>query len=54
MKVLLQGLAVGATLMAGSFAGRFVVLRLSAAAYRSLIDALMAVSGVSLLWVAMR
>jgi uncharacterized membrane protein YfcA len=48
------GLGVGATLMAGSFAGRFVVLRLSPAAYRHLIDALMACSGLSLLWAASR
>jgi len=50
--VLLQGLIVGATLMAGAFVGRLVVLRLSAAAFRSLIDGLMAVSGISLLWLA--
>jgi uncharacterized membrane protein YfcA len=54
LDVLLQGLVVGATLMAGSFAGRVVVLRLSVAAYRSLIDGLMAVSGASLLWAAFR
>lgn len=52
--VVAGGLGVGATLMAGSFAGRFVVLRLSPAAYRHLIDALMACSGVSLLWAALR
>ena len=54
LDVLLQGLVVGATLMAGSFVGRVVVLRLSSAAYRSLIDGLMAVSGASLLWAAFR
>jgi len=54
LDVLLQGLVVGATLMAGSFVGRVVVLRLGSAAYRSLIDGLMAVSGVSLLWAAFR
>ena len=54
LDVLLQGLVVGATLMAGSFVGRVVVLRLSSAAYRSLIDALMAMSGISLLWAAFR
>ena len=48
LELLLHGLAVGATLMAGSFAGRFVVLRLSPASYRSLIDGLMAISGISL------
>ncbi|NUZ05797.1 sulfite exporter TauE/SafE family protein [Piscinibacter koreensis] len=54
LDLLLHGLVVGATLMAGSFVGRSVVLRLSSASYRSLIDALMAVSGTSLLWVAFR
>lgn len=53
-EVVVQGLIVGATLMAGSFAGRVVVLKLSAAAYRSLIDALMLCSGLSLLWAALR
>ena len=52
--LLVQGLVVGSTLMAGSFIGRFAVLRLSAAVYRSLIDALMAVSGIALLWAALR
>lgn len=54
LEVLVQGLAVGGTLMAGSFVGKFVVLKLSANAYRSLIDGLMLCSGVSLLWVAVR
>jgi uncharacterized membrane protein YfcA len=53
-QVVVQGLGVGATLMAGSFMGRFVVLRLSQQAYRHLIDGLMLCSGVSLLWVAVR
>jgi len=54
LEVLFHGLAVGATLMAGSFAGRVVVLRMSPPAYRSLIDVLMAVSGAALLWAAFR
>lgn len=54
LQVLARGLGVGATLMAGSFIGKFVVLRMSDAAYRSLIDGLMLCSGLSLLWVAMR
>ena len=54
MEVLLQGLIVGSTLMAGSFVGRFVVLALSPGAYRHLIDGLMLCSGVSLLWAAVR
>jgi uncharacterized membrane protein YfcA len=53
-EVLAQGLLVGATLMAGSFAGRFIVLALSPGAYRTLIDALMLCSGLSLLWAGLR
>jgi len=53
-EVLLQGGVVGATLMAGSFVGRFVVLKLSPAGHRWLIDGLMLVSGVALLWAAWR
>ncbi len=54
LEVLLQGLMVGTTLMAGSFAGRFIVLALSPGAYRSLIDGLMLCSGLSLIWAAVR
>lgn len=54
LEVLLQGLLVGLTLMAGSFIGRYVVLKLSPAAYRNLIDGLMLCSGLSLLWAAAR
>jgi hypothetical protein len=53
-EVLVQGLIVGSTLMAGSFVGRFVVLALSPGAYRALIDGLMLCSGLSLLWAAAR
>jgi uncharacterized protein len=52
LEIAARGLGVGATLMAGSFAGRFVVLRLSDKTYRSLIDALMLCSGGALLWAA--
>jgi uncharacterized protein len=54
MEVLVEGLLVGATLMAGSFAGRWVVLALSPSAYRNLIDGLMLCSGLSLVWAALR
>jgi uncharacterized protein len=53
-QVVLEGLIVGLTLMAGSFIGRFVVLALSPATYRTLIDALMLCSGLTLLWAAFR
>jgi uncharacterized membrane protein YfcA len=54
LEVLVQGLMVGLTLMAGSFAGRFIVLKISPGGYRSLIDGLMLCSGLSLLWAAVR
>jgi uncharacterized membrane protein YfcA len=52
--VVLDGLIIGSTLMAGSFAGRRIVLALSPGAYRTLIDALMLCSGLTLLWAAAR
>jgi uncharacterized membrane protein YfcA len=52
--VALDGLIVGCSLMAGSFIGRSIVLALSPGAYRTLIDALMLCSGLSLLWAAAR
>ena len=53
-RVLLQGLVAGSSLMAGSFIGRLVVLRLAPSTFRLLIDGLMAVSGLTLLWAAAR
>lgn len=53
-QVIVEGLIVGATLMAGSFIGRFIVLKLSPGTYRALIDGLMLVSGLALLWAAAR
>lgn len=53
-KVLVEGLIAGSSLMAGSFIGKLVVLRLAPSTFRLLIDGLMAVSGVTLLWAATR
>jgi hypothetical protein len=52
--VLLDGLVVGSSLMAGSFLGRTIVLALSPGAYRTLIDGLMLCSGLTLLGTAAR
>lgn len=54
LDVIAQGLIVGATLMAGSFIGRSIVLAMSPARYRVLIDGLILISGLSLLWAAAR
>ena len=53
-KVVVEGLVAGSSLMAGAFAGRHVVLRLSPAAFRLLIDGLLVVSGLAMLWAASR
>jgi uncharacterized protein len=53
-QVLVDGLIVGASLMAGSFVGRTIVLALSPGTYRTLIDGLMLCSGLTLLWAAAR
>lgn len=53
-KVVLEGLVAGSSLMAGSFAGRHVVLRLAPETFRLLIDGLLVVSGLTMLWAATR
>ena len=52
--VVLDGLIVGSSLMAGSFVGRAIVLALTPGAYRTLVDGLMLCSGLTLLWAAVR
>jgi len=51
--ILLQGLVVGASLMAGTFAGKAVVLRMSPSTFQHLLDGLLLCSGLALLWTAM-
>jgi uncharacterized membrane protein YfcA len=52
VEVLVQGLVVGASLMAGTFAGKAMVLRLSARAFQYMLDALLVGSGLALLLAA--
>jgi uncharacterized membrane protein YfcA len=40
--------------MAGAFVGRHVVLRMSTGMFKHVLDALMLVSGLALLWTAVR
>lgn len=53
-EVLVQGLIVGGSLMGGAFIGKAIVLRMSTAAFRHLLDGVMLVSGLSMLWAALR
>jgi uncharacterized membrane protein YfcA len=50
--LLIKGLLVGASLMAGTFIGKIVMLKLSDKAHQHLLDVLLLCSGLSLLWAA--
>jgi uncharacterized protein len=52
--IIVKGLIVGSSLMAGSFAARSVVLRLTTTAFHVLVDGLLICSGLALLWEAVR
>ena len=54
LSTLLQGVIVGASLMAGTYAGKALLVRLSPRAITHMLDALMLCSGLSLLWAAWR
>lgn len=49
-----KGVLAGGSLMAGSFIARRIVLELTPEAFRRIVDALLLVSGASLLWAAAR
>jgi uncharacterized membrane protein YfcA len=48
--VLAKGLITGSSLMAGAFIAKQFVLRLEAQSFRTLMDALLLVSGLAMLW----
>lgn len=54
LSIFLQGLLVGSSLMAGTFLGKTLVLRMSDRAFQHLLDLLLLCSGLSLLWAAVR
>lgn len=52
LEIFVKGLLVGASLMAGTFVGKVVVLKLSNQAFQHMLDGLLLCSGLSLLWAA--
>jgi uncharacterized membrane protein YfcA len=50
----IKGLIVGSSLMAGTFAGKALVMRMSADTFAKLLDLMLLCSGVALLWAAYR
>jgi uncharacterized membrane protein YfcA len=47
---IIKGLIIGASVMAGSFAGKFVVQRMSLARFQNILDGLLLCSGIALFW----
>lgn len=52
--ILLRGLIAGSSVMAGTYTARLIVERLSVAVFQHLLEVVMLVSGLSLLWAALR
>lgn len=49
---IVQGLIIGSSVMAGSFAGKAIVQRMSVSLFQHVLDALLICSGLSMLWAA--
>jgi uncharacterized membrane protein YfcA len=52
--IVLKGLISGSSVMAGTYAARLIVERLSVTTFQRLLDGVMVVSGSALLWAAIR
>lgn len=52
--IVVKGLISGSSVMAGTYTARLIVDRLSVATFQRLLDVVMAVSGLALLWAAIR
>ena len=50
---IVQGLIIGASLMAGSFLAKRFVLRMEAERFRLLMDGLLVLSGITMIWAAL-
>ena len=54
LPVIVQGLITGASLMAGAWLAKRFVLRMHPDRFRLLMDALMLLSGLTMLWAGVR
>jgi uncharacterized protein len=54
LDIVLKGLISGSSVMAGTYTARLIVDRLSVATFQRLLDIVMALSGLALLWAAIR
>ena len=54
MDIVIKGLIAGSSVMAGTYTARLIVERLSIATFQRLLDGVMLISGLALLWAAIR
>jgi uncharacterized membrane protein YfcA len=54
LDIVVKGLITGSSVMAGTYAARLIVERLSVSTFQRLLDGVMVVSGLALLWAALR
>ena len=52
--IILKGLITGSSVMAGTYAAKLLVERLSVATFQRLLDGVMLISGMALIWAAVR
>jgi uncharacterized protein len=52
--IILKGLLTGSSVMAGTYAAKLLVERLSVATFQRLLDGVMLISGTALIWAAVR
>jgi hypothetical protein len=52
--IVIKGLISGSSVMAGTYTARLIVERLSIATFQHLLDVVILLSGVALLWAAIR
>jgi uncharacterized membrane protein YfcA len=52
--IIIKGVISGSSVMAGTYTARLIVERLSVAAFQNLLDVVMMISGLALLWQALR
>ena len=52
--IVVKGMISGSSVMAGTYTARLIVDRLSVATFQRLLDVVMALSGLALLWAAIR
>ena len=52
--IVIKGLITGSSVMAGTYTARLIVERLSIATFQRLLDGVMAISGLALIWAAIR